>query len=47
VTKHLREHPQIVEENMKMFREEMQDLRATAPVILAFGKETHKCSAPR
>jgi|ERR1700683_1180391 len=42
VTKHLREHPQIVEENMMMFREEMQDLRATAPVILAFGKDTHK-----
>jgi hypothetical protein len=42
VAKHLREHPQVVEENMKMFREEMQDLRATALVILAFGKDTHK-----
>ena len=42
VMKYLRERPEIIEDNLKTFREEMQDLRATAPVILAFGKDTHK-----
>jgi hypothetical protein len=42
VMKHLRECPEVIEKNLKTFREEMQDLRATAPVILAFGKDTHK-----
>jgi hypothetical protein len=42
VVRHLKEHPETIEANLKIFREEMQDLRATAPVILAFGKDTHK-----
>jgi hypothetical protein len=42
VMNYLREHPEIIEKNVKTFREEMQDLKATAPVILAFGKDTHK-----
>src|SRR5208282_3976697 len=41
VMKYLRERPEIIEKNFKTFREEMQDLKATAPVILAFGKDTH------
>jgi hypothetical protein len=42
VMKYLRERPEIIENNLETFREEMQDLKATAPVVLAFGKETHK-----
>ncbi len=42
VMKYLRERPEIIEKNLKTFREEMQDLKATAPVILAFGKDAHK-----
>ena len=42
VMKHLRKRPEIIEKNLKTFREEMQDLKATAPVILAFGQATHK-----
>ena len=42
VMKYLKERPEIIDDNLKTFREEMQDLRATAPVILAFGKDTHK-----
>jgi hypothetical protein len=41
VTKYLKERPEIIEQNLKTFREEMHDLKATAPVILAFGKDTH------
>src|SRR6266403_3914891 len=40
--KYLKEHPGIIEKSLKTFREEMQDLKATAPIILAFGKDTHK-----
>jgi hypothetical protein len=42
VMKHLKEHPEILEKHLKTFRQEMHDLKATAPVILAFGKDTHK-----
>ena len=42
VMKYLEEHPQIIEESFRTFREEMQDLKATAPVILCFGRDTHK-----
>ena len=42
VMKYLKEHPEIIEGNLKTFREELQDLKATAPVILAFGTDTHK-----
>jgi hypothetical protein len=41
VMKYLKEHPEVIEENLEIFREEMQDLKAEAPVILAFGKDTH------
>jgi hypothetical protein len=42
VMEYLRERPEIIGRNLKTFREEMQDLKATAPVILAFGKDAHK-----
>jgi len=42
VTKYLQEYPEIIEENLKTFREEIQDLEATAPIILAFGNDTYK-----
>jgi hypothetical protein len=42
VMRHLKEHPKAIEENVETFRQEMQDLNAEAPVILAFGKDTHK-----
>ena len=42
VMKHLKEHPETIQENLKTFREEMHDLKGEVPVILAFGKDTHK-----
>jgi hypothetical protein len=42
VMEHLKEHPETIQHNLRMFREEMHDLKATAPVILAFGKNAHK-----
>src|SRR5258708_3338451 len=42
VLKYLRERPEIIEKNLETFREEMQDLKAVAPVILAFGEDAHK-----
>jgi hypothetical protein len=42
VMRYLKKHPETIEENLKTFRQEMQDLKATAPVLLAFGKDTHK-----
>jgi hypothetical protein len=42
VMKYLKEHPEIIEKNLKSFREEIQDLKATAPLILVFGKDAHK-----
>ncbi len=42
VITYLKGHPEIVEKSVRTFRKEMQDLRATAPVILAFGKDTYK-----
>jgi hypothetical protein len=42
VVKYLKDHPETIEANLKILREEMQDLKATAPVILAFGKDTYK-----
>lgn len=41
VMRYLRERPETIEENLRTFREEMQDLKGTRPVILAFGKDTH------
>ena len=42
VMRYLKKHPETFEENLRIFREEMQDLKAAAPVILTFGKDTHK-----
>ena len=42
VMKYLKERPEIIDENLRIFREELHDLKATAPLILAFGKDTHK-----
>jgi hypothetical protein len=42
VMKYLKESPEIIDENLRIFREELHDLKATAPLILAFGKDTHK-----
>ncbi len=42
VMQYLKERPEIIEKNLRTFREEMQDLKATAPLILAFGKDAHK-----
>src|SRR6267378_3680450 len=42
VMKYLKEHPKVIDKNLETFREEMQDLKATAPVILAFGKDAYK-----
>jgi hypothetical protein len=38
----LKGNPAIIEKNLKTFREEMRDLQATSPVMLAFGKDTHR-----
>src|ERR1700689_5172678 len=40
--KYLKEHPETIQPNLRTFREEMHDLKATAPVILAFGRNTHE-----
>jgi hypothetical protein len=42
VMKFLKERPETIEKHLGTFRQEMQDLKATAPVIFAFGKDTHK-----
>lgn len=42
VMKYLKDHPEVIEESLETFRQEMRDLRAVAAVILAFGKDTHK-----
>ena len=42
VMKRIKERPEIIEENLKTFREELQDLKATEPVILAFGQAAYK-----
>jgi hypothetical protein len=40
--KHLKAHPECVARNVEIYREELRDLRATTPIILAFGNDTHK-----
>ena len=39
---HLRAHPNVAACSVDKFREELRDLRATAPIILAFGNDTYK-----
>lgn len=42
VLEHLKINPTIIEKNIEIFREEMQDLKSMAPIILAFGAATYK-----
>lgn len=42
VMRRLKEHPEEIEENLKIFRQEMQDIKAAAPVILAFGRDAYR-----
>jgi hypothetical protein len=42
VMKYLKERQEIIEKHLEKFRDEMRDIRATAPTILAFGKDAHK-----
>jgi hypothetical protein len=39
---HLKAHPTVAARSVDKFREELRDLRATAPTILAFGNDTYK-----
>lgn len=39
---HLKAHPDVAARSVDKFREELRDLRATAPIILAFGSDTYK-----
>jgi len=39
---HLKAHPDDAPRSVDKFREELRDLRATAPIILAFGNDTYK-----
>jgi hypothetical protein len=39
---HLKAHTEVAARNVEKFREELRDLRATAPIILAFGNDTYK-----
>jgi len=39
--KHLKENPDVVIKNLDIFREELADLKADRPIILAFGVHTH------
>ncbi|NBX72792.1 MAG: hypothetical protein EBQ89_00645, partial [Alphaproteobacteria bacterium] len=41
VLQHLRKNPDLIEENLKTFREEIADLGTSRPTILAFGKDTY------
>jgi hypothetical protein len=40
--KHLKAYPDLVEQNIESFREELRDLNCSAPTILAFGTDTYK-----
>jgi hypothetical protein len=42
VVRHLKEHPEVVAKNLEILREELSDLGADRPVILAFGAESHR-----
>jgi hypothetical protein len=39
--RHLKAVPSVVHKNVEVFREELRDLRAQKPTILAFGRATH------
>jgi hypothetical protein len=42
VVKHLNKNPDVVTKNLDIFREELADLKADRPIILAFGVDTHR-----
>lgn len=39
---HLKAHPDLLASSVEEFREELRELRATSPTILAFGNDTYK-----
>jgi hypothetical protein len=41
VIRHLRNNPDLIEENIRFFRHEISDLGAIRPTILAFGKDAY------
>ena len=41
VMRHLRKNPDLIEENIRIFRQEISDLGVSRPTILAFGKDAH------
>jgi hypothetical protein len=42
VLQYLRERPAVVEQNVSLFLDEIKDLQARAPLILAFGRATYR-----
>jgi hypothetical protein len=45
IPKHLEANPGVLEQSLKIFREELCDLGATSPLILAFGRIAHEIIA--
>ena len=45
IPKHLKAYPDVLEQSLKIFREELCDLGATSPLILAFGRIAHEIIA--
>lgn len=41
VKKHLKNNPHLIEQNIAFFREELKDLEANKPLIVAFGVDTY------
>jgi hypothetical protein len=41
VVRHLKAYPNLIEENLRIFREEIADLGVSRPTILAFGKDAY------
>ena len=41
VLKHLRNNPEVIEQQIKNFREELQFIGSENPTILAFGRDTY------
>lgn len=42
IPKYLKENPSALEQSLKIFREELRDLGASSPLILAFGRITYQ-----
>ncbi len=45
VKKHLKSNPHLIEQNISFFREELKDLEAIKPLILAFGVDAYNMLA--